>query len=225
MSQGLRKPISYVLKTIVVLSALIGTFLSAFSGSSSFMGGTKVFMYFTIQSNLFIAALLAAGLFMLIKNKPVGGGLYVLKLVGTVAITLTGVVYTFVLLPAYGPVIWSFHNALTHLVVPVAAVADFFLMVPSAKIGKINVFFVLIPPFLYAVYAGIGFYRGWQFSDGKNYPYFFLNWGSPAGAFGFTRGLPFMGTAWWIAVLFVFLLIVGFVYLAIAEAIRKKRSR
>ena len=205
MSQGLRKPISYVLKTIVILSALIGTFLSAFAGSSSFMGGTKVFMYFTIQSNLFIAAILAAGLFMLIKNKPVGEGLYVLKLVGTVAITLTGVVYTFVLLPAYGPVIWSFHNALTHLVVPVASVADFFLMVPSVKIGKRNVFFVLIPPFLYAVYTGIGFSRGWQFSDGKNYPYFFLNWGSPAGAFDFTRGLPFMGTAWWIAVLFVFL--------------------
>ena len=225
MSEVLRKRISCVLKTIVVLSALAGTFISAYAGSSSFMGGTKVFMYFTIQSNLFMAAIAAAGLYLLIKKKPVGEGLYVFKLVGTVAITLTGVVYTFVLLPAYGPVIWSFHNALTHLVVPVAAIADFFLMVPSVKIGKRNVLFVLIPPFLYAVYAGIGFVNGWEFSDGKNYPYFFLNWGSPAGAFGFTRGLPFMGTAWWIAILFVFLIILGYAYLAIAEAIRKIRIK
>ena len=224
MSERLKK-LSIVLKTIVILSACIGTFLSAYAGSSSFMGGSRVFMYFTIQSNLFIAAIAAVGLFMLIKKKPAGEGFYALKLVGTVAITLTGVVYTFVLLPAYGPVIWSFHNALTHLVVPVAAVADFFLMVPDAKIRKRNVFLVIIPPFLYAVYAGIGYVNGWEFSDSNNYPYFFLHWGSPAGAFGFVRGLPFMGTAWWILALFVFLIILGFVYLAIAEVIRKKRYR
>ncbi len=55
--------------------------------------------------------------------------------------------------------------------------------------------------------------------------YFFLNWGSPAGAFGFTDELSYMGSAWWIPALFVFLIIVGFVYLAIAERIGRKPMR
>ena len=74
---------------------------------------------------------------------------------------------------------------------------------------------------LYAVYAGIGYVRNWQFSEGYNYPYFFLNWGSPAGAFGFTDELPYMGCAWWILILFCALLIVGLLYLLIPDGLKK----
>jgi hypothetical protein len=84
---------------------------------------------------------------------------------------------------------------------------------------------VVIPPVLYAIYAGIGYVNGWQFAEGINYPYFFLNWGSEAGAFGFTNALPFMGSAWWILVLLIFLIAVGYGYLAIADRINKKGSR
>lgn len=52
---------------------------------------------------------------------------------------------------------------------------------------------VIVPPMLYSIYAGIGYARNWQFAEGYNYPYFFLNWGSPAGAFGLTDELPYMG--------------------------------
>ena len=58
-----------------------------------------------------------------------------------------------------------------------------------------------------------------------NYPYFFLNWGSEAGAFGFSDSLPFMGPVWWILILLAFLIIVGFVYLLIADAIRRRFNR
>ena len=83
---------------------------------------------------------------------------------------------------------------------------------------------MIIPPLLYAVYAGIGYVQGWQFGPGVNYPYFFLNWGSPAGAFGFSDKLPFMGTGWWILALLVFLILVGLLYLAIVGRIRRKKS-
>lgn len=111
---------------------------------------------------------------------------------------------------------------LTHLVVPLAAVIDFFVIAPTANIKRRNVFFVIIPPILYAVYAGIGYVKGWQFAEGINYPYFFLNWGSPAGAFGFTDELPFMGCAWWILILLIFLLLIGYCYLVIADLIGKR---
>ena len=60
-----------------------------------------------------------------------------------------------------------------------------------------------------------------QFAEGYNYPYFFLNWGSPAGAFGFTDALPYMGCAWWILALFCALLIVGMLYLLLLDGLKK----
>jgi hypothetical protein len=81
---------------------------------------------------------------------------------------------------------------------------------------------VTLPPLAYAVYAGIGYIAGWQFLEGINYPYFFLNWGSPAGAFGFTNELPFMGSAWWILAILLFLLAVGTLYLRLLDALRKR---
>ena len=83
------------------------------------------------------------------------------------------------------------------------------------------VFFALLPPLAYAAYAGIGYAAGWEFSRGVNYPYFFLNWGSPAGAFGFTRGLPYMGCVWWILAILLFLLIIGIFYLVFVGWLRR----
>lgn len=79
----------------------------------------------------------------------------------------------------------------------------------------------MIPPILYAIYAGIGYVNNWQFAEGINYPYFFLNWGSPDGAFGFTNELPFMECSWWIIAIFVFLIIIGYIYLVITDILKK----
>lgn len=219
-----RKNLSIILKLIIIISAVIGTFLSAHSGRGAFMAGPKVFMYFTIQSNIAIAIICAIGGYFILRNRGVSDTWYTVKFVGTVAITLTGVVFVLVLAPTLGKNAWNVHNVLTHVVVPIASVIDFFVIVESTAIKRKNVFYVIIPPLLYAVYAGIGYISGWEFSDGKNYPYFFLNWGSPAGAFGFSSELPFIGTGWWILTLFIFLIIVGSCYMEIAENIRKKQN-
>ncbi len=216
-----RRWLSLILKLITVISAAVGIFLSAYAGRGTFMGGGRLFMYFTIQSNIAIALICAAGIYLLIRNKPVGSLWYVIKFIGTISITLTGVVFGFVLAPTLGRYAWTLPNTLTHLVVPLAAVLDFFVVAATAGIKRRNVFYVIIPPILYAIYAGIGYVRGWEFSDGINYPYFFLNWGSPAGAFGFTNELPFMGCAWWILALLIFLIIIGYCYLVIADGIGK----
>lgn len=217
------KRLSVALKLIVFISAAVGTFLSAFAGRNTFMGGNRVFMYFTIQSNIAIAIICAVGCFLLSWDKTPGAVWYVIKFVGTVAITLTGVVFVFVLAPTLGDKAWNIQNVLTHVVVPLAAILDFFIVAPGAGIQKKNVFYVIIPPVLYAIYAGIGYAAGWEFAPGINYPYFFLNWGSPAGAFGFSKELPFMGSAWWILLLLVFLIIVGFCYLSIADRLGKRK--
>ncbi len=216
-----QKKISMLLKAVVVVSAVLGTFLSYSASREAFMGGPRVFMYFTIQSNIAIAIICAIGLFLLMNDSKISRHWHVIKFVGTVSITLTGVVFGFVLAPTLGAEAWNLQNTLTHLVVPVVAVIDFFVSCYGAGIEKKNVIFVIIPPILYAIYAGIGYVNGWKFSEEYNYPYFFLNWGSPAGAFGFSGELPFMGTAWWIFVLLLFLMAVGYGYLKLADYIDK----
>ena len=217
-----RRILSIILKLIVIVSATTGILISSLASRNTFMGGGKLFMFFTIQSNIAIALICLAGLVLLLRDKPVGSVLHVIKFFGTVSITLTGAVFAFVLAPTMGGRAWSLPNTLTHLVVPVAAVIDFFVIACTAGIKKRNVFFVIIPPILYAIYAGIGYVKNWEFATGVNYPYFFLNWGSPAGAFGFTDGLPFMGCAWWILVLLLFLIGIGYLYLVIADLIGRK---
>ena len=221
----LKRKLSYVSKAIVVISALLGTFLSAYAGRGSFMGGTRVFMYFTIQSNIGIAVICGIGFYLIKNQKEVSRLWYLIKFVGTVAITLTGVVFCFVLAPTLGEHAWNIQNILTHVVVPIVAVIDFFLISSTSNYKKKDVVYVTIPPIAYAIYAGIGFVNGWEFAEGINYPYFFLNWNSPAGAFGFTNELPFMGCAWWILVLLIFLMVVGYIYLAIVDRIKKNHKK
>ncbi len=224
MKPQFRKTISLLLKAGVIISAALGTFLSARAARGTFMGGSVVFMYFTIQSNIAVAVISAVGAYLMLRDKAVRDAWYIVMFVGAVAITLTGMVFTVILAPTLGAQAWNVQNVLTHVVVPVASVADFFVAAAGRTLQKKNVMFVVIPPMLYVVYAGLGYILGWEFGSGRNYPYFFLNWGSPAGAFGFASELPFMGCVWWILLLLAFLIAVGFFYLFVLDKLSKKRS-
>lgn len=116
---------------------------------------------------------------------------------------------------------WNPVNTLTHVVVPIASIIDFFVTGINSNIPKKKVMYVILPPLVYAIYAGIGYVLNRQFAPGINYPYFFLNWGSPAGAFGFSNQLPFMGTGWWIVALIIIILAMGWIYLKILDGIKK----
>ena len=220
-----QKIISLILKFIVMISVTAGVIVSAMASSSAFMGGDTVFMYFTIQSNILMAIICLIGIFLMFSNNIYNKVWHIIKLVGTVSITLTGVVFCLVLAPTMAREAWTLGNILTHVIVPLSSIIDFFVVCSVMNIRKINVLWVTVPPILYAIYAGIGYARGWEFLEGYNYPYFFLNWGSEAGAFGFSDSLPFMGPVWWILILLAFLIIVGFVYLLIADAIRRRFNR
>ena len=104
--------LSYMLKCIVVVSAFTGIILSAGAGKGSFMGSTKVFMYFTIQSNIAIALICAIGFALLVRGRRIGRSWFTFKFVGTVSITLTGVVFCLLLAPVLGPYAWNLQNVL-----------------------------------------------------------------------------------------------------------------
>lgn len=103
------------------------------------------------------------------SNYRVGSIWSVVKFVGTVSITLTGVVFCVVLAPTMGSKAWNLQNVLTHVVVPVLSIVDFYVTGISTYISKRKVIFVLLPPICYAIYAGIGYALKWQFAAGLNY--------------------------------------------------------
>lgn len=209
---------SIILKCIVILAASVGTILTA-TGTSG-MGGVRSFMYFTIQSNIAVALISAVGLALMLSGRRFGSAMYVIDYIGAVSITLTCAVFTFVLAPTLGDLAWTFYNVLTHLVAPVAYIIDFFITAVYGDLRREHIGLVVIPPGLYAVYAGVAYAAGWEFLGGKTYPYFFLNWGSPAGAFGFIGELPFIGCVWWIAALSLLLVVLGAVYLWIVNKLK-----
>ena len=221
MMPNKRKISSIILKLVIAISAIVGTILS-YNSANEFMSGSTVFMYFTIQSNLLIALVCLIGLCFILTKKEANHIWFIIKLVSTISITLTGLVFCFVLAPTLGKEAWNVANVLTHVIVPVAAIIDFFLVGIYAAYKKKDVLFVIIPPLLYAVYAGIGYANNWQFSKDANYPYFFLNWGSEAGAFGFSNELPFIGVVYWIILLLLLLIGLGFLYLKIVNVFKKK---
>ena len=209
-----RLVLSLLLKCTVIVSAAVGTYISA-GGRQAFMSGTRAFMYFTIQSNIAVALISLVGIIRLIGKAAPSRVWTILQFVGAVAITLTGMVFCFMLAPTFGRNAWSLPNVLTHVVVPIAAVLDFFLSGTRGQLKKRDALYGAIPPLAYAIYAGIGYLAHWEFSPGVYYPYYFLNGGSPAGAFGFIQGLPFMGCVWWILALALFLFLVGRLYIAL----------
>ena len=213
-----RKITSIVLKSVIIVASIVGVTLSLVESISSAL-------FFTIQSNVWIGATCLVGLAFIIFKVEIKKWMYTVKLIFTVSITLTGVVYCTMLAPLLGDIAYSLSNTLLHVVVPAAAIADFFVY----DIGEYRMWeclLVTVPPFYYLGFAGIGFVRNWDFGyDGQNYPYFFLNWGSPTGAFGFSSEFPYMGVFYYILILLVFVIGIGVLYIWLANLLRRKNEQ
>lgn len=211
------KALSMFLKATVAVSAVIGVALSHYN-MRGFMGGNSTFLYFTIQSNLWIALLDAVALVMMSREACHHRWYSLAQLVFTVSITLTGVVFCFVLAPTMAPgSAFSLANVLTHVVVPFAAVVDFVVCRKSYSFRRTDALHPTLPALYYLGFAAIGYVQHWPFGKDINYPYFFLNWGSPAGAFGFCDELPFMGVAYYAGIILIFLIAISSCFIALCS--------
>jgi len=191
--------LSFVLRLTTVVAAVWGTALCTFD-PTAFMGGKAAWLYFTIQSNIWIALCLFIGLvFQLLRRQP-GRWYGVVQLVCTVSIVLTGFVFCFILAPTIDGPVFGLNNLLTHVVAPVAALLDYLLVCRSFTLRKTDALYALLPPLYYLIFAAVGYVLRWPFAPDCCYPYFFLDWGSPAGAFGFCDQLPFMGVMYYVVI-------------------------
>lgn len=215
-----RDKLSLLLKIIVFICSIVGVIINCLSAYGLYIGPLTTFAYFTIQSNIWIGLIMSYLVVLYIiqyktKIQKIKRWMYVLKLIFTVSITLTGMVYCFLLAPSSPDTFecWTAANVLTHIVVPLTAIIDWFVDTYKCELNNKNVLAVIIPPLYYLVFSTILYITDFVFVDGQNYPYFFLNYGSPAGIFGFSNEAPyFIGSFYWIIILLIFVLFIGYLY-------------
>lgn len=219
MRKGLKG--NTLLKICTVLSAFGGVLLSLVCAQrDGYSHWGRRLLYFTAQSNLWIGGWFL--LLLALKGKLGEKGerrLYLWKYAFTVSITVTGLVFCFLLAPfsdeSYRP--WTVCNLLTHIVTPVLAVVDFFTDGYRLELKKGQVFLPVLPPLCYMIFAGFLGALNTDFGRGVPYPYFFLNYRSPAGVFGFSAEKPFfIGSFYWI---------VAFALVVLGIAVLYARSR
>lgn len=176
-------------------------------------------MYFTVQSNLWIGIIsiwILVLILLEIKTKNIyrKNYHYILKYIFTVSITLTGVVFCVLLAPVaseYNP--WTLNSILTHVVCPITAIIDFFVDDYKIKFKNKDIIYTLLPPLYYLFFSLICYFGDFKFSDGNNYPYFFLNFGSSAGFFKIiTKPYFVMGTFYWLVILAIIVSLFGYLF-------------
>ncbi len=207
---------AFLLNLLIFFFAVMGVVLSCiFAKRDGYSSWHKRFLYFTQLSNVWIALICLIFAITLLINvkKATFYTIFVLKYVFTVSITITGIIFCTLLAPFADFNVWTFSSILTHAVVPLLSIIDFFTCNYFEKLKLKHAFFSLIPPFIYFVFANILSLLNVDFGRGETYPYFFMNLKSEVGLFGFVGGwTPQIGTFYWLVFLLLFIFAVSFCY-------------
>ena len=208
------KRISNFLKIATIICAVAGIILCSINARyDGYSHWSKRLLFFTNQSNVWIVIVMI--LMLLPFNAQKRQSIILTKYIFTISITITGLIFCCFLAPfadeSYHS--WSLSGILTHIAVPVFSIADFFIDKEKIKINKKGVFLSLIPPLCYFALCSLLFLFNVDFGRGENFPYFFLNFASPAGFFGFSNQPPYIvGSFYWIIFLLSLILIISMVY-------------
>ena len=214
----MRKKVSVILKILLCVSSLGGVSLSLiYASTDGFFHWTRRVMYFTAQSNIWLGLttliILLSPLFN--TKEKWTKRFYLLRYVFTVSISMTGLVFCLLLAPfadsSYH--VWSVNNIMTHVTSPLLAVSDYFIDERRTRLSKKQVFLSVVPPILYFSFVSVLYFLQFDFGRGETYPYFFINYRSPAGVFGFSSEMPFIiGSFYWFALFSLVVIGLGFFY-------------
>ncbi|MFA5342299.1 MAG: hypothetical protein WC332_11045 [Clostridia bacterium] len=207
-----RKDIGSILKIGVIFSCTTGIVLHLTADTSGFMN--RIFLAFTIQSNMWIAGICL--LFLIIdivrKNESKPVWLHVLRFMFTVSILLTYIVFAVLLSPLMElSYLSSLSNILLHTVTAVLAVADFIVDDFKYTIKpRMLAFSGLIMPLLYSVF----FFIYYEVMNQMPVPYFFMDFKK----YGwFTIGNDGIGVIYWMSILCIVLMLIGYIILLLKK--------
>lgn len=202
------KKISIIIKTLIVLCAATGVYLNIFDNPDSGRAWNGL-LYFTVQSNIWMAIVAAIGIYRILNNKCNSKLWSIVTLVFTISITLTGMVFCFILAPTIPANAFVLGSVLVHVCVPLLSVIDLFVCSKELTLKAKDAVWVLLPPLYYLGFASVGYVCKWNFGDGRNYPYFFMDWSNPQGVIKYICAL--------LAALWLF----GLAYVGIVNLVKK----
>lgn len=217
-----KSKISLIMKIIAVVASLYGMLQS--------LDHWMFFTYFTNLSNIFIDIMLVIFIiYDLKKAKYIPQGMYLIKFMATISITLTFFVYMLLLAPTNSQgFIGAYLNngagsLCVHFITPVLAIIDFLLFSEHYRPDEKHVYYSVVPPLVYVGYVivlGHVFHIRW-YGD-MLAPYNFLNYGAPTGWFGFDLSLLGsktlgIGTFYMIVVLLIIFIGLGTLFLKLKK--------
>jgi hypothetical protein len=204
--------ISAISKLLLVVGVIIGVWASLLQEG---FFNPKHFLYYTIQSNIEIGIICLVSLLFIFSKKEIPSIVYTLKFIFTVAITLTGLVFNFILYPAS---IFSTHplnplstaNFFTHIFVPILSLVDFFAFDYKLKITKKTFLLGLITPLIYFIFVMFCTKVGIRFNGNLFVPYFFLDYKANS---WFQIGDGKIGVFYWVIIQILIVLLISSVLL------------
>ena len=204
--------ISAISKLLLVVGVIIGVWASLLQEG---FFNPKHFLYYTIQSNIEIAIICLVSLLFIFSKKEIPSIVYTLKFIFTVAITLTGLVFNFILYPAS---IFSTHplnplstaNFFTHIFVPILSLVDFFAFDYKLKITKKTFLLGLITPLIYFIFVMFCTKVGIRFNGNLFVPYFFLDYKANS---WFQLGDGKIGVFYWVIIQVLIVILISSVLL------------
>ncbi|MDD3171268.1 MAG: Pr6Pr family membrane protein, partial [Bacilli bacterium] len=170
----------FIYRIILTGLGILGIILNTIDSSGKI--NSEMFLFFTIQTNIICVLIL---LYMIIKEfifkKDFSGGIYIIKAMAMIAITITCLVYAFILLPAFRDDPSMEYSALTfkdlivHFIIPIGFFIDYLLFDKKGLQKWFVPLISLIYFFLYMAVIFINAKYGKPFSFGEMYPYYFIN--------------------------------------------------
>ena len=226
---GIRRIISSIIKILVVVCSLGGILICILLERENNENIFRLLLFYTGQSNLWIGlTMLFILLFGRSKNELLLNLAYTLKFIFTVCITVTFFVYCFLLAPFADSTYqtWSLSSIMLHVLSPLFAVLDFFVDLHPKRYRSFYVPLSVLPAILYVGISAILGTLGVDYGRGQNYPYYFMNYWSEVGVFGYGGNFPyFFGSGYWIFMLTLFMLTLGSIFVALHPNSKKHSSK
>jgi len=227
-----RTHISIIINILIFICAFAGLVLACiFAKRDGYTHWLTKFLYFTQLSNIWIGLTsLTAAIALSRSHCPAShiARISIFKYIFTVSITITGIVFCTLLAPFADFEVWTLASILSHVVVPALSLTDFFTNELIAPPAFKHTFSALIPPAAYFVFAGILGALNVDFGRGDPFPYFFMDFHSEVGLFGFgyqDNGLPQFGTFYWLIFLLLFIYGLGWVFYKLIHLAKRKKQQ
>lgn len=197
----MRKILSLIFKTIVIIATVYGLFLN-FQKS----GFSRMVVYFTILSNIAILVFFIVQLIYDIFGFKKSSKFYIIKLILLINITITMFAFEFVVRPYInmqtGYTAMNIRDTFVHVVVPVLTILDYIVFDEKGNFNFEYIKYAVISPILYLIFVTVYGNFGGRFTAFGNvskYPYIFMDFDS-LGKFAIIGCiiaiLAFLGTAW-----------------------------